>query len=297
MTLPTDSPSEAHAFALQVLRRWLASPEDLVRRLFVPRPEGRMRHFPGKKLHILPELFLVLEGTNRIDFPAQQHDLGPGQLGLIPGGMPHSETFLRHGMRFQMLVVMLHPRQIRFLFADLTPDRDDTLRREGASDTAEAERIAEALEKVATLAHRPDPWSRAACRGLAYGSLAWIGLALRGRAGEVTPYSSCVSRAQNLIAHRLEDPGLGTGRLAAWIGCAPDYLSNAFHRETGFPLMRTIHRERIRKAEHLLAQSSMRVKEIAAVCGFRSGNYFGRLFRTWTGMTPRAYRQRHASRS
>ncbi len=49
---------------------------------------------------------------------------------------------------------------------------------------------------------------------------------------------------------------------------------------------------RIEMSRHLLDNTELSVKDIAAKCGFEDAGYFGRLFRKRCGMTPAAYRAR-----
>ncbi|MBI4719932.1 MAG: helix-turn-helix transcriptional regulator, partial [Chitinivibrionia bacterium] len=51
---------------------------------------------------------------------------------------------------------------------------------------------------------------------------------------------------------------------------------------------------RVEQARRLLRQTSSPVKEVAAVCGFRSAHYFCRVFRDEMGMSPVAWRKRVA---
>ena len=41
--------------------------------------------------------------------------------------------------------------------------------------------------------------------------------------------------------------------------------------------------------ERFLADPSARIGEVAALCGYEDSNYFSRVFRSQTGVTPRDY--------
>ncbi|MFQ9573992.1 MAG: helix-turn-helix transcriptional regulator [Roseburia hominis] len=47
---------------------------------------------------------------------------------------------------------------------------------------------------------------------------------------------------------------------------------------------------RLQNAAHLLRTTDTSITEIAGICGFSDGNYFGDAFRKHYGMSPRAYR-------
>jgi len=280
------------ALIADTLKRYLASPGAINRRFHVPSLEGRMRHIPGKPLHVMPELFLQLNGMNRIEFPTERYDLTPGHICLIPRGLPHGERFIRTRGRFCMIVVMFDPQRIRFSLNDLysRPQRSCGLTR--IADTTDSVRIAAALDDLARMAQSGDEWHRQARREFGLGILAWLGATLTTQPMSER-YSQKVARTLLLISEHLENPELGTATLARWIGCAPDYLSDRFHKETGMPLIQHMQRERLNKARYLLDHSPMRIKELAGACGFEDPDYFGRLFHRFAGLTPSQYRSHH----
>lgn len=47
---------------------------------------------------------------------------------------------------------------------------------------------------------------------------------------------------------------------------------------------------RIRMARHALSTDQGTTEQISAACGFQSASYFCRMFRRYTGMSPRQYR-------
>lgn len=86
------------------------------------------------------------------------------------------------------------------------------------------------------------------------------------------------------------DPGLSLDSIAAYVHLNPAYLSDSFKKDTGHNLKRLITEVRMKKACSLLASTNLSVADIAAQTGYRSANYFSRLFRQETGMTPLEYR-------
>ena len=63
-----------------------------------------------------------------------------------------------------------------------------------------------------------------------------------------------------------------------------------FKSITGQSFIGYINRHRIRKAQELLVSSSRSINEIAAECGFDDVCYFNRLFRKYSGTSPREFR-------
>lgn len=68
------------------------------------------------------------------------------------------------------------------------------------------------------------------------------------------------------------------------------YLSDLLKKETGKNIQEHIHYQLIDKAKQLLLSSSASVSEISFDLGFEYPQYFSRLFKKKTGMTPSQYR-------
>ena len=74
------------------------------------------------------------------------------------------------------------------------------------------------------------------------------------------------------------------------IGLSESYLSRIFKEKTGITFVEALKHHRIKTAKTLLPDPSLRIDEIAHMCGFRDSGYFCRVFKKFTGMTPGAYR-------
>lgn len=74
---------------------------------------------------------------------------------------------------------------------------------------------------------------------------------------------------------------------------APSYVGPYFKRHFHEELRSYIRRNRIRAAEHLLAESPLTVKEIAARLGFTDAGYLVKSFRAFHTMTPLEFRRRN----
>jgi YesN/AraC family two-component response regulator len=70
----------------------------------------------------------------------------------------------------------------------------------------------------------------------------------------------------------------------------PDYLSTAFRRYTGCPLMRYITMVRISNAKNLLLNTSEGIKEIAYKVGFDDERAFMKRFKQLEDVSPTTYR-------
>jgi AraC-like DNA-binding protein len=67
-------------------------------------------------------------------------------------------------------------------------------------------------------------------------------------------------------------------------------FNHMFKEQTGYPPLQYINKLRIERAKQLLADSGLSVCECAETLGFSDVNYFSRLFRKITGISPSKYK-------
>ena len=67
-------------------------------------------------------------------------------------------------------------------------------------------------------------------------------------------------------------------------------MSRKFTSTFHVNMLTYLHRIRIRHAKELLADSSLKVQEIAYAVGFKDEKYFAKQFKKITGLTPGDYR-------
>ena len=68
-------------------------------------------------------------------------------------------------------------------------------------------------------------------------------------------------------------------------------LYTTFEKETGDTIQEYIIKKRIRKAQNLLSTTNMSVSQISVKIGYPEYNYFFRIFKERTGITPLQYRK------
>lgn len=76
-----------------------------------------------------------------------------------------------------------------------------------------------------------------------------------------------------------------------------DYLARCLKRYTGLSPLQYLHELQIKKAKSLLESTGLSVSEIGAEVGLENPNYFIRLFRRQTGLTPGQYRTARLGRT
>ncbi len=99
-----------------------------------------------------------------------------------------------------------------------------------------------------------------------------------------------VHAALDTIAARWMEP-LDVAALARAAGCSPSHLAHLFAAETGTTLKAHLEAERIGRAKHMLAATSLPVREIAGMVGFDNAGHFATRFRRCVGVTPLSYRR------
>lgn len=70
------------------------------------------------------------------------------------------------------------------------------------------------------------------------------------------------------------------------------YFTHLFTKVTGFSPMEYKQLQRIGVAKNLLSTTTMSIKEISSIVGFKDPLYFGRCFKQSTGQTPTGYRSK-----
>ena len=70
------------------------------------------------------------------------------------------------------------------------------------------------------------------------------------------------------------------------------YFTHLFTKVTGFSPMEYKQLQRMSVAKNLLSTTTMTIKEISSIVGFKDPLYFGRCFKQATGQTPSGYRNK-----
>ncbi len=76
---------------------------------------------------------------------------------------------------------------------------------------------------------------------------------------------------------------------------SPGHLSKVFKSVTGYTFVSYVTLWRLSRAQLMLASTQMPVQQIASELNFQQVNYFSRVFRSHTGLSPSEYRRRSAS--
>ena len=105
-----------------------------------------------------------------------------------------------------------------------------------------------------------------------------------------TQQESVVSRAK---AYMQENYGrdISLDDVSREVNVSPYYFSKLFKEEAGENFIEYLTRLRMDRAKELLRDEGISIKEISMQIGYGDPNYFSRIFKKQTGMTPREYRE------
>lgn len=257
----------------------------------IPEPVGLHRRRPGSHFHANPEFFLQTGGATDFACPGSRFRLNTGDVCIMPAGVPHAETPVDLKTPYGVLVVIQNKEGSLVLRGAA-----DANRRIGSHDLVYFSGSGYAFRCLEHASHHPNIDSalrRPFLQSLAEAFLASILSELKHPGADKAPgCSPLVAEAEKLVRVEISRPDITVASVAARLGCSPDHLTRRFRSERGMTLNVWITRERIQLASELLARPGHNIAEIGWTCGFTSSSYFIRVFRTHTGLTPKAWRQK-----
>lgn len=102
-------------------------------------------------------------------------------------------------------------------------------------------------------------------------------------------YSNYISLCLTYIFKHLYDK-ISVSELCKNVGLNPNYLSELFKKEVGITITHYIQKERIEEAKRLLGSSTHPILDISTWLNFHDQSHFTRIFKKFTGITPKKYR-------
>jgi AraC-like DNA-binding protein len=83
---------------------------------------------------------------------------------------------------------------------------------------------------------------------------------------------------------------ISVSELAAIVSMSPAHFSRLFRESFGIAPYRFVMRQRAEEAMRMLANSNLSASQVAAALGFASQSHFVKVFRQFTGVTPKQYK-------
>lgn len=105
-----------------------------------------------------------------------------------------------------------------------------------------------------------------------------------------------VGQAVNFIQNHYKG-NIVPGDVAANVHINKSYLARLFKKQTGMTITDYTNMLRVERAKPMLMNTAMPIENISSNSGFSSQNYFSRIFRIYTGMSPRQYRNTFGRRN
>ncbi len=226
---------------------------------------------------------LVLQGRTVWRIADRSVVAGPGDLLLVPEGVPHAAEPSASPVRLLSVHFTARVLGAQCLLLLL-----------GFPPVAKDRAYADAVHELVRLAvHSPPGW-RPRGRALVLELLLRIA---HERPGEFRPLQAQEVRALQLLCSALQVLETTHGRvsvaeLARVAACSPTHLRRLFRLGLGMSPSRYLLERRLQRAADLLRSTDDTVQQVAERCGFESLSHFHRHFKARYGCTPLAFRAR-----
>lgn len=270
---------------------WIKQADRGLLRMRIPKEVKPTQNLRGMHYHYRPEIFLQIGGRTEFRFPREHFDLLPGEICIVPAGVPHGEVVHPDaGQPFRNLVAGFYNNTISLHFAyEAGPQRPDI----EAIEFFDAPNLEVFLVLTNSLAHAypmQAPARDAVLKGLLVALLGLFRNIVETGTGNLNGDVGKVFQAKCLVREQFSNPDLRVQDIAAMLGCSADYLSHLFHIETEERLTHYIQRIRIEGAILALGTTALTIAEIAYASGFADPAYFARVFKQHKAMTPQEFR-------
>ncbi|WP_046174234.1 response regulator transcription factor [Domibacillus indicus] len=98
-----------------------------------------------------------------------------------------------------------------------------------------------------------------------------------------------ISKAKEFIHAHFHEP-ISLEDAADCVGLSPTYFTKLFKEKTNETFIGYLTHYRMEAARQLLQQTDISLKEVAVRTGYQDPNYFSKVFKKWSGYSPREYR-------
>jgi AraC family transcriptional regulator, arabinose operon regulatory protein len=252
---------------------------------------GKVYYQP--QYHDTPELIFGLGGKLEVFINGKWLKFQPGDLWVFLPGAVHTERYIRPNIPYQMLWTAISAGRIGFHITAYKPGRGYHLA---------SKRVAwqvSVRQDLCELAARPE---------IGDDKLLQIHFQtmLMDALYQMIPYMDKASAKSNnpkfkvpfhrhiieQIRHHLDHQyatEVSLPELAAMVHYSPCHLNLLFRQQIGIPIRQYLLKARLTKAEKLLKNTDMEIKQIAYSVGFKDPLYFSRLFRRFYGVSPSGY--------
>lgn len=113
----------------------------------------------------------------------------------------------------------------------------------------------------------------------------------------ISPHKQKIDRVNKYVIQNYNHPDLSLSTIACELHLNKNYLCDIFKSETGFTINQFIINTRINYAKEFIRNNDdFSLQEISEKVGYSDYNYFSRVFKKITGMSPRSYSKMYLSK-
>jgi hypothetical protein len=196
----------------------------------LPVPNRRDMHY-----HYRPEFFLGLQGTTDFSFPRESFPLGPGEICVIPAGVPHGEMVRPgpNGEPFRNLVAGFYNNTLSLHLAfEARPGKPDIEAME-FFDAPNLEVFLTLSNSIVQTHAMQAPARDCVLKGLLLALLGMFRNIVETGTGQLNSDIGKVFQAKCLVREQFANPDLCVQHIAETLGCSADYLSHLFTTSSG----------------------------------------------------------------
>jgi AraC family transcriptional regulator of arabinose operon len=229
-------------------------------------------------------VILCTDGVGHVELRGQSYDVSPGDIVVIPAGVPHRyradplnpwTIWWVHVVGVDSDVFVSAIAESSAEFSPVMPAHDPYAAR------AALEHVLVSLERDDTIA------SLRSASGAAWGVLAQLAA---DRARGTTEAGDPILAVQDYLRENLQSSA-SVAELAKMAGFSDSHFSARFRRASGTSVVEYRKRLRSARARELLITTDASVAEIAQAVGYDDPFYFSRHFRAINGASPTQYRE------
>ena len=104
--------------------------------------------------------------------------------------------------------------------------------------------------------------------------------------------NSTIFLIKDYIGQKYMNETLSVKDISEHVFLSTSYVCTFFKNETGQTLNQYLTEYRMEKAKQLLADPRYKISDISSRVGYSDGNYFGKSFKKYTGLSPSEYRDK-----
>jgi AraC family transcriptional regulator, arabinose operon regulatory protein len=233
-------------------------------------------------------LIFCAKGRGWCEIGQRRHGIGPGELLVIPPGVPHA-CGADSSDPWTIPWVHVTGENVKLLLAELGASIEMPIVKVGDDP-----QVLALFENAVTLAEAEGTYTTTRMFHTSQTVshlLALINWRRRQGTGKPPEVKERIAQAVEFMKHNLSE-ALQLDRVAAVANLSPSQFGLLFRKETGFPPMEYLVQLRMERARHLLEATDLSMKEIAAEVGYKNPAYFCQSFRNTFEMPPSEYREK-----